>query len=297
MFDCCLFHDEMDLLEIRFHTLNDVVEKFVIVESTKTHSGKPKELIFPYNKQRFSKFLSKIIYIVHGGVPLDFPNFNPWMNENTQRDSILECFNYSIPKDGLLFISDVDEIVKPEKLIEASNLSLETHLPVSIQMTNCLYYMNMVSTTHPMYWGPYIYNPTISCSQCNGIESPTTLRWHVCDKNAKLNLPTVSDGGWHFSTIGGIDRIKLKLESYAHTREFGVKEVLDNLTNSIESGKIFHDVVYKFDGESPTYIKKTDISFLPLYVLNNIERFKKYISKEIWEPKIEQIRKIGYSGA
>ena len=65
MFDCCFIHDEMDILELRLNTLNHVVEKFVVVESNKTHSGKPKELNFVLNKERFQSFLPKIIYIVH----------------------------------------------------------------------------------------------------------------------------------------------------------------------------------------------------------------------------------------
>jgi beta-1,4-mannosyl-glycoprotein beta-1,4-N-acetylglucosaminyltransferase len=272
MFDCCFIHDEMDLLEIRFNTLNDTVERFVVVESNKTHSGKTKELNFVLNKERFRQFLPKIIYIVHNGLPSDYPNFNPWMNENGQRDAVLESLWYARPNDGLLLISDVDEIVRPEKAKEAADMSFKTHTPVSIQITNCMYYMNMVSDTHPVYWGAYIYNPYHP-------ESPTTLRWRCCDKNWKYSLPNIENGGWHFSTLGGIDRIKLKLQSYAHTREFNVPEVNsdENLTKCMKEGIIFHDPVYKFDGESPHFSKREDLSFLPPYVLNNMERFKKYI--------------------
>ena len=40
--DCCLFNDEWDLLALRFATLADVVDTFIVVEGDRTHSGKPR---------------------------------------------------------------------------------------------------------------------------------------------------------------------------------------------------------------------------------------------------------------
>ena len=60
--DCFMFFDEEMLLDLRLNTLNKFVDKFVIVESSYTHSGKDKKLIFDINK--YSKFKDKIHYIV-----------------------------------------------------------------------------------------------------------------------------------------------------------------------------------------------------------------------------------------
>ena len=53
VFDCFPFYNELDLLEIRLNILNDVVDYFVLTESTRTFTGKPKPLyynnIFTYN--------------------------------------------------------------------------------------------------------------------------------------------------------------------------------------------------------------------------------------------------------
>ena len=40
IYDCFTFFNELDLLDIRLNILNDYVDKFVIVESTKTFTGK-----------------------------------------------------------------------------------------------------------------------------------------------------------------------------------------------------------------------------------------------------------------
>ena len=60
--DCFMFFDEEMLLDLRLNILDKFVDKFVIVESSYTHSGKEKKLIFDINK--YSKFKEKINYII-----------------------------------------------------------------------------------------------------------------------------------------------------------------------------------------------------------------------------------------
>ena len=46
LIDCFMYFDEDLVLDIRLNTLNDKVDKFIIAEATKTHSGKYKKLNF-----------------------------------------------------------------------------------------------------------------------------------------------------------------------------------------------------------------------------------------------------------
>ena len=46
LYDCFTFFNELDLLEIRFHEMSAIVDKFVVVEAAKTFSGQPKPLYF-----------------------------------------------------------------------------------------------------------------------------------------------------------------------------------------------------------------------------------------------------------
>lgn len=48
IYDCFLYYDEDMLLDIRLNTLADVVDKFVIVESKHTFTGKAKRLILTF---------------------------------------------------------------------------------------------------------------------------------------------------------------------------------------------------------------------------------------------------------
>ncbi len=60
IFDCFMYFDEDLLLDLRLNTLNDFVDKFIIVEADNTHTGKFKKLKFDINK--FKKFENKINY-------------------------------------------------------------------------------------------------------------------------------------------------------------------------------------------------------------------------------------------
>lgn len=49
IYDCSIFRNELDLLEIRLKELYNHVDHFVIVEATHTFQGEPKELVLKNN--------------------------------------------------------------------------------------------------------------------------------------------------------------------------------------------------------------------------------------------------------
>ena len=62
IFDCTTFYSEHLMMDLRFNILNDYVEKFIVCESTISHSGKKKKLNFDINN--YPKFKDKINYVV-----------------------------------------------------------------------------------------------------------------------------------------------------------------------------------------------------------------------------------------
>lgn len=96
IYDCFLYYDEDMLLDIRLNTLADVIDRFVIVESTHTFTGKKRQLHFDINK--YGPFKDKIIYVVHDETPLrkasdggdqhqDGLVVDAWPNEAAQRNA------------------------------------------------------------------------------------------------------------------------------------------------------------------------------------------------------------------
>ncbi len=133
IFDCFMFYDEEMILDFRLNYLNDFVDKFIVVESSFTHSGKKRDLLF--NEKNFSKFKDKISYIALNEEPPDLYDINEEDNynkknskyilnalkrENFQRNYITKGLSDASPED-IIIISDVDEIPN----LEANNLKIE----------------------------------------------------------------------------------------------------------------------------------------------------------------------------
>ena len=122
IFDCFMYYDEDLILDLRLNYLNNYIDYFIIVESTYTHSGQPRKLLFDINN--FSKFKDKIKYIVLQNEPqnleevYDYDNedtvnskliLNAVKRENLQRNTIQKGLDQASQSDFVL-ISDVDEI-------------------------------------------------------------------------------------------------------------------------------------------------------------------------------------------
>ena len=285
MFDCCIVNHELDLLEIRWNTINDVVEKFVVVESDTTHSGKEKRLWFTENKhqERFKKFEDKVIHLVFKGARFtsdqDGDNTHmAWYNENAQRNYILEALKIAQPSDGILYIADVDEIPKPEKLLEGREIYNRTGLLVNFALEQCMYYLNYNFKGFKQIRGSMMYNEQrakeIYAQYGRHQYGPSDTRWHMVADGYENDWPNVHDAGWHFSTLMDPDSIRYKIESNAHrfcdTEEY---KNYQRIQECIEKG--IH--VYDMERYKGTKLQKRELSFLPKYVQENLDRFRKYI--------------------
>ena len=122
IYDCFTFFNELDLLEIRLNVLNDVVDKFVLVEATTTFSGTPKPLYFNENKKRFDKFASKIIHVIINDTPIQPKTIigEYWSWEFFQRNAIVRGLVNCKETDTIL-ISDLDEIPNPNQIKDFEN--------------------------------------------------------------------------------------------------------------------------------------------------------------------------------
>lgn len=89
IYDCFTFFNEIELLKIRLNILNDVVDKFIIVEADKTQRGESKDFNFATVKHDFdNKYHDKIVYIKVTDCPI-LKNSKDWAIEHFQRNSIM----------------------------------------------------------------------------------------------------------------------------------------------------------------------------------------------------------------
>jgi len=273
VFDCFTFFNELDILEIRLNVLNEVVDKFVLVEATKTHQGKEKPLHYAENKARYAQFADKIIHIIIDTYPAQ-DDSSAWTLERYQREMIQEGLKTAKPGDTIL-VSDVDEIPKPEKI---KALIGKRGIKVFVQETH-YYFLNCVNAGNE---SRYKWCGTIMANYSSKI-SPQLLRYisiqflgvysdrlivrlysrlKILQWKLKLgqNIYTVDDGGWHFSFLGGVEKIIKKLEAFAHS-EYNTAEYKDpkKIEQALDEGKdLFgRDFKYKFvpiDNSFPAYI-------------------------------------------
>jgi beta-1,4-mannosyl-glycoprotein beta-1,4-N-acetylglucosaminyltransferase len=205
--DCFIFYNELELLEYRLNLLNNIVDYFILVESTKTFSGKDKKLYYQDNKERFNKFQDKIVHIIVDDMPYsenNIKNDEQWLNEHFQRNSISKGINIlNLKVHDLIIISDVDEIPDPNTLSELKKTNYEFTMRV---LDMDFYYYNLNCKLKQEWlvakilsYKTYKYL-NLSCNDIRCISS----------------FPKISNGGWHLSYFGNNEFIQRKLDAFSH---------------------------------------------------------------------------------
>tara|TARA_Y200000002_G_scaffold372765_1_gene370980 strand:- start:523 stop:1356 length:834 start_codon:yes stop_codon:yes gene_type:complete len=273
IYDCFMFNNEIDLLNIRLNILNQYVDYFVIIESAETHSGIKKKLGFDIEK--FSEFRNKIIY----GVIEKFPeNFSAWEKENYQRNYIAQFLNKA-DDDDFIIISDLDEIPNLE------NINLENlNEKIIVFQQRLFFYKLNFGELIPSWHGS-------RCIKKKNLKNPQWLRnlktykkykFFRLDKiyfstNYEHNFRVIENGGWHFTWMGDIKFIKNKLKSFAHT-ELNKLEINNDefLGNCIKNMK-------PLEQKQKLELRKLSLNkdFMPEYILKNLKKYKHMLSGEM----------------
>jgi beta-1,4-mannosyl-glycoprotein beta-1,4-N-acetylglucosaminyltransferase len=280
VYDCFIFFNEIDLLEIRLNELNNVVDKFVIIEANKTFQNHHKPYYFEENKERFSKFSSKIIHIKLDKFPFFVPiikPFTPWKIEFYQRNSIVKGLVDCKP-DDIVLISDVDEIPNPTVLQNLLDLGINEIYGLKMDMY--MYFLN----------NQLIFDGGSSMS----IEEAKDGIWHCTavlpykllkkkpNRIRKIVMRTkrrgevfkiIPNAGWHFTYLGGVSEIIEKLEAFSHTEYNNDNyKSQEQIESCITSGKDLFGRDMKF--------KMLDsLESLPKYIQQNANnsKFKDYL--------------------
>jgi len=196
IYDCFIFFNEIELLELRLMTLYDFVDYFVLVEAGTTFTGKKKEYYYDNNRELFKKYADKIIYVKMG----DLPHVgDAWQNEYANRNAIQYGINEASDEDYIM-ISDVDEIPNPVAIQQGINRGFDVF---TLNQKLFYYYVNCIQKQE--WFGTVV-------TKRKNMKTPQQLRKM---RNHKINV--IGDGGWHYSFLGGGERIKAKLEAYAET--------------------------------------------------------------------------------
>lgn len=263
IFDCFSFYNEFDMLDLHLAELYDHVDYFVLSEANTTHQSNPKPFYFEENKQRYAKYLDKIIHVKVE----DMPNSpDTWVNERFQRDAIVRGLTEAGP-DDICIVGDCDEILRPEVVDQLRN-STQTVMGFRVPFFNFKFNYMLVNNRE-MYcvW-------TVACKR-SALESASAMRaqrfslatlpFHYEDENVKM----YENAGWHFTNVGDDDFIKNKIMNYAH-KELNTPEVLAKIN--------VQEVISRGVGINPnnpqTFVQVAVDEYLPQTIIQNVEQYQ-----------------------
>jgi len=242
-------------LKYRLNLLNDVVDYFVIVESTHTFMGNSKQLYYQENRKLFEEFAGKIIHVIVDDLPynpVNVENDEQWLNEKFQRNCISHGLSQIQEKFDYVIISDVDEIPDPN-LLRTIKMGLNFIHDI-VELRQEFYYYNLECRMDEIWIYSKIvnYNWFINCNL-------------TCDDIRKLPSKGIDHGGWHLSYFGDAEFIRNKIENFSHqeynNKDYNdidlIKQKMTNYLDLYNRGKTF------------TIVKIHENEYLPPKFLQN----------------------------
>lgn len=197
IFDCFMFHSEVDVLACRLEQLGAVVDRFVVVECGETHLGAKKGSAFDAHASRFDPWRSQIERVWVESLRAT----DPREREHEQR----EWIRLGLERSGarardVVIQSDVDEVLRVTAVGEIAGILSSAVAPrfVAAEMA-----------FHP-FAVDWLYPKKVRCSTAARFEGVDSF-WQMRQANA--GDPFVGNAGWHFSWLGGRAHHVQKIES------------------------------------------------------------------------------------
>jgi len=269
IFDCTTFYNANMLFDLRYHSLKNYVDYFVVCEANKTHTGQYKG--YNFDKHFMSKYGEKIIYIQVDDLPeIKIKGKKDYQLLKIQMENLFRGITKAQDNDLIIF-SDEDEIPNPSSI---SNFKKNDY-KFGLFLQNMYYYkLNILGLDegNGNWAGSRICKKKHLKSFFNfrilkekNINYPS---WRI-DKEKSIQL--IQNGGWHFTYLMTPDEISKKIENMSHT-EFN-KEKFKNIDKIREN---INNLIDPFDRN--LRLKKVNIDdTYPEYLIKNIEKYKDWI--------------------
>ena len=290
IYDCTTFYSEHMMLDLRFNILNEHVHKFVVIESTYSHSGKKKKLNFDINN--YSKFKDKIIYKVIDYEPTNIESITNESPQYLKRINSLKrielSYNFmenaieNANGEDLIILSDNDEI---PNLNSSSFKNTNKNLIIFKQLF-FYYKFNLLYDLMPWFGSRACKKKNLkSFSWLKNIKNKKYPFWRldVYFSNLKsTNVEIINDGGWHFTNLKSPKELFEKMENFGHHDEFDISGItLEDIEKNMREKKVFYnhfaDKESQDKWEYEYELKKASLDILPNYLQVNKEKYKNWL--------------------
>ena len=290
IFDCTTFYSEHLMLDVRFNILNEKVDKFIVVESLFSHSGKPKKLNFDI--KNYQKFKDKINYIIIENEPeglivnQNLSSAEKRLNSLTRVEQSYDYMAKSLndaEDNDLIILSDNDEI---PNLNSKQFLNSKKNIFIFEQLF--FYYKFNLHYDLMNWFGSKACRKKklMSMSWLRNLKNKQYPFWRfdtLFSKTKYNNLEIIKDGGWHFTNLMTAEKLYEKMSNFGHHNEFdesGLK--INDIKSKIENREMFYN--HFLDQTNPNKwkndykLKIINENKLPLYVMQNKEKFKEWFA-------------------
>ena len=278
------------MLDLRFNILNENVYKFIVIESSFSHSGKKKKFNFDIND--YPKFKDKIIYLKIDKEPIDL-----YGDMEASKDPIYKRLNsikrieqsYDFMMKGIINASDEDLIIISDN-DEIPNLNSnkfkKSNKKFYIFKQLLFYYkFNLLHETMPWFGSKACKKKYLkSFSNLRNLKNKKYPFWRIDTYFSNLketSLEIIGDGGWHFTNIKTPEDLYIKMKNFGHHDEFDESKLtIEDLRKKIDDGHVFYNHFIdkksedKWKGDYK--LKRIENHLLPDYLIKNQNNFKEW---------------------
>ena len=287
--DCTSFYNEHMMYEVRLNVLKDKVDKFIVTESTFSHSGRKKKLNFDINN--YPKFKDRIIYIAIDKEPEGIveENNNPFLQRSNSLKRIALSYDESLKElknfsnNDFIMLSDNDEIpnLNSEKFLKNNN---------SIVLFNQLFFYYKFDLLYDKMFWPGTKGCTKgklkSLSWLRNIKLKKYPFWRLdtlFSDTKYIDINIIKDGGWHFTNLKSPEEMYEKLMNFGHHDEFRLSGItIEKIREKIINKEMFYnhfaDKSSANKWESDYKLKLADEKILPSYLINNKDKYSEWFS-------------------
>jgi len=287
--DTTTYFEEELMMDLRFNILNPYVDKFIVCESTFTHSGNKKKINF--DKKKYPKFKDKIIHLILENEPDDLikkdhldtieKRFNSILRIKHQRNYIVKALEeFSI--NDLVIYSDNDEIPNLE------NIDLKNVKKKFLIFNQKLFYYKLDLVVPKLSWFgskacKLKYLKSIDNLRNIKNKRYSLFRFDTYFSDIKnVSVKIVNNGGWHFSNLKSAKQLEKK---YLNDENHAEYELKDTSYETIKDNILRKVVPYNYEVDkssnqrfNETKLDNIDLNYLPKYISNNIEKYKEWFS-------------------
>ena len=290
IYDCTTFYSEDMMLDLRFNILNEHVHKFVIIESTFSHSGNKKKLNFDINN--YPKFKDKIIYKVIDYEPSNLHKITEEKTFYLKRINSLKRIelSYNFMKNAIKDADDNDLIILSDN-DEIPNLNSESFKKskknlIIFKQLFFYYKFNLLYELMPWFGSRACRKKNLkSFSWLKNIKNKKYPFWRIDAYFSELkntNVDIIDDGGWHFTNVKSPEEIFEKMRNFGHHDEFDISGItLEDIKKKIKEKKVFYNHFadkqnldkWKYEYE----LKNIGFELLPNYLRENKDKYKNWL--------------------